>query len=88
MHGSQENDVHFIFSVFWVLLEELAGIGNSVVIYSKRTMITCLSVGLVTPSSLDIGSTQEELQECFGRGALISPQLTLPGEKKSSTEEM
>lgn len=88
MRGRQENDVHFIFSVFWVLLEELAGIGISVMIYSKHTMISCLSVELVTPSSLDTGNTQEELREHLGKGALISPPPSLPGEKISSIEEM
>lgn len=88
MCGQQENDVCFIFSVFWVLLEELAGISVSVMIYSKHTMISCLSVGLATPSSLDIGNTQEELQEHLGKGAFMSPPPSLPGEKTSSMEEM
>lgn len=88
MRGRQENNMRFIFSVFWVLLKKMAGIGISVMIYGKHTMISCLSVGLVTPGSLDTGNTQEELQQHLGKGALISPPPSLPGEKTSSIEEM
>lgn len=65
-----------------------AGIGISVMFYSKHTMIFCLPVGLAIPSSLDTGNTQEELQELLGKGALISPPPSLPGNKTSSMEEM
>lgn len=88
MRGRQENNVGFIFSIFWVLLEEMAGIGISVMIYSKHTMISLLSVRLTIPSSLVIGNTQEELQEHLVRGALISLPPSLPGGKTSSMEEM
>lgn len=88
MCGCQENDVCFLFSVFWVMLKELARIGISVMMYSKHTMISCLSVGLVSPSSLGIGNTQEDLQEHLRKGALISPPPSLPDEKTSSMEEM
>lgn len=88
MRSCQENDVCFIVLVFWVLLEKLAGIGISVMTYSKHIMISCLSVRLATSSSLDIGNTQEELQELLGKGALISPPPSLLVGKTSSMEEV
>ena len=78
MRSHQENDMRFIFSVFWVLLEDLAGIGISITIYSEHTMNSCLAVGLASPSFLDVGNTQEELQDHLGKGPLISPPPSLP----------
>lgn len=60
----------FILSGFWALLDELAGIGISVMSHRKHTMISCLPVGLVTSRSLGIGNTQKELRGGLGKGAL------------------
>lgn len=60
----------FILSGFWALLDELAGIGISVMSHRKHTMISCLSVGLVTSSSLGIGNSQKEMQGGLDKGAL------------------
>lgn len=60
----------FILSSFWVLLDELAGIGISVMSHRKHTVISCLPVGLVTSRSLGIGNSQKEMQGGLGKGAL------------------
>lgn len=69
----------FILSGFWALLDELAGVGFSVMSHRKHTMISCLRVGLVTSSSLGIGNSQKEMQGDLGKGVLHLCTSKSPG---------
>lgn len=60
MCGHQENKVHLVFLVCW-MLEELHGTGISIMVRSKRTRISCLSAVLDKPSSFNIRNAQKVL---------------------------
>lgn len=89
MCGHQENNVHLVFLVCW-MLEELHGTGISIMISTKRTRISCLIPVLDTPSSCDIRNARTVLKEHLRKGDLISlpPSESLLRKKTSSMEEM